>query len=234
MIVVPEERRFLLITQPDHAWFAAELMSLWRAEGVPDHPRRADLLFAVREHDNGWREADAAPRWDPEKRRPHDFLSMPRQEKIGIWERGTARFARQHPYAALLIVLHAINLHRDRAGEEGWTEFLDRMLALEGELRQAADASEDEAAADYKLLDRADLISLAVCNDWGDRFDRHGMRGRVRDGTVFLDPFPLAGATTFRIPCRRIPARPYDGDADLGGDLASARWEELRVRVAPG
>jgi len=25
--------------------------------------------------------------------------------------------------------------------------------------------------------------------------------------------------------------RPYRGDADLGGELAAARWEELRVRL---
>ncbi len=234
MIVVPEERRLRLVTQPDHAWFSGELMSLWRAEGMPDHPRRAELLFAVREHDNGWREADAAPRCNPAKGRPHDFLTLPRPDRIAIWERGTARFARQHPYAALLIVRHAIHLHRDRGGEEEWAEFLDRMREREQELRQAADASEDETAADYRLLDRADLISLAVCNAWSERFERHGVRGRVRDGTVFLDPFPLAGATTFRIPCRWIPDRPCEGDADLGGELADARWEELRVRVAPG
>ncbi|HEX3131324.1 MAG TPA: hypothetical protein VH394_28565, partial [Thermoanaerobaculia bacterium] len=53
------------------------------------------------------------------------------------------------------------------------------------------------------------------------------------DGTLHLDPLPLAGSTAFRIPCRRIPRRAYRGDADLGGELAGARWEELPVRVAP-
>ncbi len=48
---------------------------------------------------------------------------------------------------------------------------------------------------------------------------------------IALDPFPLAGATTFRVPCRRIPVRAYRGDADLGGELATARWEEMTVRV---
>jgi len=49
-----------------------------------------------------------------------------------------------------------------------------------------------------------------------------------------LSPFPLAGATTLQVPCRRIPNRPYRGDADLGGELATARWGELAVRVVPG
>jgi hypothetical protein len=50
--------------------------------------------------------------------------------------------------------------------------------------------------------------------------------------TIGLDPFPLAGATTFWVACRRIPARAYRGDADLGGELAAARWEERTVRIA--
>src|SRR6187401_2294836 len=91
MIVASGSARHLVITQPDHARFSAELLSLWRA--LADHPRREELLFAVREHDNGWRETDAAPHWDAEQGRPHDFLSLPRTERIELWQRGTARFA---------------------------------------------------------------------------------------------------------------------------------------------
>jgi hypothetical protein len=87
--------------------------------------------------------------------------------------------------------------------------------------------------ADYRWLDLTDLISLAVCNRWSEPFERYGFRGQLQGDTLHLNPFPLAGATAFRIPCRRIPDRAYRGDADLGGELASARWKELAVRVAP-
>ena len=234
MIVVTEQDTWLFITQPDHAAFAAELMSLWRAEGVPEHPRRAALLFAVREHDNGWREADAAPRWNPERRQPHDFLTMPREARIEIWERGVSRFAGEHPEAALLITRHARRLHRDRRGQEVWDGLLETLDELELGLIEATGSTEEEIAADDRLLDRADLLSLAACNGWTDPFERHGVRARLRDGTLGLDPFPLAGATTFRIPCRRIPVRDYGGDAALGGELVAARWGEMKVRVGPG
>jgi hypothetical protein len=234
MIVVTEQDTWLFITQPDHAAFAAELLSLWRAEGVPDHPRRAALLFAVREHDNGWREADAAPRWDQERRRPHDFLTMPREARIEIWERGVSRFAGERPEAALLITRHARRLHRDRRGDAEWVGLLETLDELERGLVEATGATEAEIAADDRLLDRADLLSLAACNGWTDPFERHGVRARLRDGILSLDPFPLAGATTFRVPCRRIPIRDYGGDAALGGELAAARWGDLTIRVAPG
>ncbi len=232
MIVVESETSFLLITQPDHAHLSGELLGLWWADGVPAHPRRPDLVFAAREHDNGWRETDAAPRWDRERNRPYDFLTTSREERIELWQRGTARFAGERPYAALLITRHAIELHRDRRDQAGWRDFMEYLEELERGLIEATGVSPQDLAADYRLLDLADLISLAACNRWSEPFGRHGLRGSFRDGTVFLDPLPLAGATTFHVPCRRIPRRAYSGDADLGGELAAARWQELKVRVA--
>lgn len=232
MIVVPEGPALLLVTQPDHAWLSGEILSLWRADGLPGHPRRGELLFAAREHDNGWREADSAPRCDPERKGPYDFISIPREDRIAIWERGTARCSGEHPYAALLVTRHARVLHQDRRGQEEWEPFLAYLEELERGLAEETGVSEDEVVSGYRFLDLADLISLAVCNRWKEPFERHGVRGEVRGNTVHLDPFPLAGATTFALPCRRIPSRPYRGDADLGSELAAARWEEMAVRVA--
>jgi Protein of unknown function (DUF3891) len=233
MIVLPEGAALRCITQPDHAHFSGELLSLWHGDGLPAHPRRDDLIFAAREHDNGWREADAAPRWDAERGRPHDFLSLPREERIEIWERGTSRYAAARPYAALLITRHALNLFQNRRDEEGWASFVTFLTDLGQSLREETGAPREELEAGYRFLDLADQISLAACNGWREPVERYGWRIVSGGGEVRLDPFPLAGATTFRVPCRRIPQRPYRGDADLGGELAVARWEELKVRVAP-
>lgn len=234
MIVYDEGPALLLITQPDHAHFSGELLSLWRADGLPESPRREEILFAAREHDNGWREADAAPRCDPGTGRPYDFLGIPRDLRIEIWKLGTARFAASHPYAARLIVRHAATLHRDRRGEPAWDEFLSYLDELEEGLAAEIGVSEEDLAADYRLLDISDWVSLAACNRWRDPFARHGVAGQFADGTVRLAPFPLAGATTFQVACRRIPNRRYLGDADLGAELAAARWERLEVRVDEG
>lgn len=236
MIVAPDHGSLLFVTQPDHARFAAELLALWRADGLPDHPRRAELLFAVREHDNGWREADAAPRWNAERGRPHDFITMAREDRIEIWQRGTARFSGEHPYATLLITHHALRLHQDRARTPGWGDFLDYLGELQQGLLESLGLAEEDLAADYRWLDLTDLISLGVCNRWSEPFERHGVRGQVRPGTasaleLSLDPFPLAGATTFRIPCRSLPERRYAGDADLAVELAQVRWGTMTVKV---
>jgi len=234
VIVAVEGGAYRLVTQPDHAHLAGEILSLWRAGGLAASPRRAEVIFAGREHDNGWREADAAPSCDGAGR-PVDFVAMPRRRRIEIWERGTARFLEPRPYAALLIVHHARALHRGRRREADWRELLRRMASRERRLRRELHADGRALAADYRLLDLADTISLAACAGWTGELTLAGMRGRVEDGgTVRLTPLPLAGATTFRVACRRIPLRTYRGDADLGGELAAARWEELRIRLAAG
>lgn len=240
MIIAIEHRDFLVFTQTDHARFAGELLSLWRDGDLADHPRRSDLLFAAREHDNGWREADAAPSCEAESGKPYDFISLPDGERRDTWRRGTARFADKRPYAALLITLHGLNVtaHRAAAAEEDrdeWTELVTELTERRNELLESAGCDLATAEADYRLIDLTDLISLTVCNHWADPFERHGLKGRFDPEihALYLAPFPLAGSTTFDIPVRRIPRRQYEGDADLGGEIAAARWEELRVRVAP-
>lgn len=235
MIIYSESTELAVVTQTDHARFAGELLSLWRSDGLPDHPRRAELLFAAREHDNGWREADAAPTLDPGSGRPYDFLNLPDAERAEIWERGTLRFAERRPYAALLITLHALNVLGAMGGSKRWAALLGRLGERRTELLETSGAGAREAKADYRFIDLTDGLSLAACNRWNDPFERHGVRGRFDKEihTLYLNPFPLAGATTFQVPVRRIPKRAYAGDADLGGALASATWSDFAVRVAP-
>jgi hypothetical protein len=199
----------------------------------------------VREHDNGWREADAAPRWNAAAGRPHDFTSVPDEVRLEVWRRGSERFAAERPYAALLVALHGLALAA-ASGDPAAAPAAGLAAELEeraDELAEAAGVERAEAAADYPFLAFADAASLAVCGRWNDPFERPApaaagggvLRGRFEAATetLYLDPFPLAGATRFEIPVRRIEKRLYAGDADLGGELAAARWGRLEVRVSP-
>ncbi|MGH9363287.1 MAG: DUF3891 family protein, partial [Thermoanaerobaculia bacterium] len=148
-----------------------------------------------------------------------------------IWERGAARYAASRPYAALLVAHHALQLFAERRGDPAWQGLFELLDELHSELLAATAIPEEELAADYRFLDLADLASLAASNRWREPFHRHGVAGRFAAGRLALDPFPLAGATTFTIPCRRVPRRAYAGDADLGGALAAARWDRRSVKV---
>ena len=235
MIIAEHEDRLRVVTQNDHAHFAAELLSLWRRDGLPENPRRAQILLAAREHDNGWRESDSAPRCDRETGQPVDFSSVSQELRREIWRRGVERIAGREPWTAALVVQHAVHLHRERGRRSAeWSELLDEWRELRSELLEAAGGDRETLARDYRWIELADLLSLAFCDRWRRELELHGYRARVRGSTLTLDPFPLAGATTFRLPCRWIPLRRYRGDADLGTELAAARWQEETVRVAPG
>ena len=235
MIVVHEPPDFLLITQPDHARLSAEMLSLWRRDRLPDHPRRRELLFAIREHDNGWREADAAPSCDAVLQRPHDFRSLPATERVEIWQRGIERFSSDHPYAALLIARHAESLHQHATEvSETWLHYLSRLEHLRRDWFEDAGVDARLIDRDYRFLETADLLSLAVCCRWPQPFETGLVQAFVQQSTLHLSPFPLAGTTTLRVSCRRIPDRSYQGDADLGGELAAARWGEWAIHIAPG
>ena len=239
MIVAVADDRLLVITQNDHAHFASELLSLWRTDGLPEHPRRRELLFAAREHDNGWREADAAPICRATGQ-PHDFMTVPRELRWEIWHRGTARFVTSEPYAALLILRHALHLHRSHRGDEAWDDVLQAWQRIESQLLEQHAFDPAAVELDYRWIDLSDELSLAACNRWTDPLVAHGIRAELRTAndsilegnTLFLDPFPLAGTTTLKIACRLIPDRAYDGDVDLGTELAAARWRQCAVRVA--
>ncbi len=233
MIVRRDGDRLRLVTQPDHAAFAADLIALFRLPELVDHPRRAALLRAVRLHDNGWRELDAAPPVDPASGLPHTFIDLPRPLRLEVWERGTARYVDSDPYTALLTTEHALTLFAGEAATDGWRELLARLADRRGELLARCGLGADDLAADYRFLDLADRLSLAVCNGWSEPFARHGFTARLGDEGLALSPFPLAGATTFEVQCRWVDTRRYAGDGELAVALAGARWTSFPLRVVP-
>jgi hypothetical protein len=223
------------ITQGDHAHFAADLLSLCRFPEFESHPQRASLLEAVRQHDNGWRELDAAPRINPQTNSPYSFKTLPADVRRELWSRGVHRFREQAPRVALLIVEHALELQREHVGDEFWNEWLADIAGLRTALLEETELPQEDLASDYQYLRFADQCSLAACGQSSAPVVVLGTRIAFSGDSLCLDPLPLTGATTFELRCRHIPARTYSSDFDLGAELATARWETLRIstRQAP-
>ncbi|MEM8995382.1 MAG: hypothetical protein AAGF23_11385, partial [Acidobacteriota bacterium] len=104
-------------------------------------------------------------------------------------------------------------------------------------LIEGTDIDPATLVADYRLLDAVDTLSLAVCAGWSRPEEYAGVHYCARldaeGAELQLDPFPLAGVTSFTLACRLIEDRSYTSDVDLAVTLASARWIRLPVRVAP-
>ncbi len=234
MIVAPGESGWRCITQPDHARLSRRILELWRRDPLPSHPRRRELLFATGEHDNGWQEADSAPRLAPTADRPVDFATHPPSERYEIWRRGIDRHSRRSPYAAALIAEHAGFLHSLDGEDDELEGFVGEVRARRDELATQAGLELATLTADYRWLHLADLLSLVACTQWPDRFERWGFDIRWIDDRLAVSPFPLAGVTTFAVAGRRLPKRSYKGDSDLAGELAAATWQEFIFKLGPG
>jgi hypothetical protein len=103
-----------LVSQPDHAAVSGYLIAHWGnqefakpgyyAETPQPEDLRAETIFGIAEHDNGWWEWEADPEIDERDGLPLHLTDLSQQEGFGHWRRGVPRFQERHPYTALLIV----------------------------------------------------------------------------------------------------------------------------------
>lgn len=232
MIVRDEESSFVLIAQHDHARLARDIVAAIRTEPALDTASRETILFATREHDNGWIEVDAEPTIDSATGRPCDFISGPARVKHDLWPRGIRRAAQIDPRAGALIAQHAMTVYAYRAGEPEWQAFFGPITAMRDGLLDQVGASDGAAREafdrEYRLVRLGDSFSLQFCNGWTSPQETFDYRAELRGSSLVIAPDPFAGASVpLRILARRIPARRYASDADLRKAIADAVPEVL-------
>tara|TARA_R110002049_G_scaffold4601_5_gene32809 strand:+ start:1116595 stop:1117500 length:906 start_codon:yes stop_codon:yes gene_type:complete len=131
------------VTQPDHGAVAGYLAAHWGNSDLlapgnfahsPDAERlRAEVVFAIANHDNGWWEWEAAPEFDGIDGLPLDLTDVlgDQQASMDRWRWGVPRFADTHPYASLLMSWHAYWLYAQRADEENDPAFAHPLFSTE-------------------------------------------------------------------------------------------------------
>jgi hypothetical protein len=232
VIVRPDGDSWLLIRQPDHAAMAADLLSHWQSDGLAQRATRDILLRATREHDCGWIEEDDAPTVNPETGSPWDFIHLPIERRQAVWTRAM-RLLDSEPHVAALVAHHAITAYARYDGDPAWRDFF-RTMSNERDARVSDLASRttgvtfDSFLRDYASLRSADLISLALCHGWQDRFELDYYRGQPDGPTLVITPDPFGGSRVpWRVPARRITQRRYQSDEDLREAFAAAPLEWL-------
>lgn len=236
MIVVPEVDGWIVVTQADHARLGAEMLRLFRALEIAAHPRRNALLEAIAAHDDGWWESDAAPTLAPSGDGPVDFRSLPPARRREVWLRSVERHVERSPYVAAMAAGHLVRLLATWGGGEG-QELRTELAARRAEIVAEGRLDLDSLAADDAWLRIADDLSLAAATR-DVAFLAHGpFRAEValheEVTELRLEPFPLAGATRFELPARRLPRKRYRNGVELGVALATATWERRAIRLAP-
>jgi len=125
MLKTLKDGRAWLVTQPDHAQIAGYLSAHWGNDyfkrpgyyaNVPDPEHlRAETIFAVAQHDNGWWDWEANPDLAEADGLPLGLAEVLRNQQEGMnrWRLGLRRFPKA-PYANLLISRHAYWLYAVR------------------------------------------------------------------------------------------------------------------------
>ena len=223
MIIRRQGTTPFLITQPDHANLAATIMSQWQVNGLPDSPRRAAILLAVREHDNGWHEVDAKPIVDPGSGEILDFMNLPDDDRRGVWPRGVQRLAGT-PYSAALVAQHAVHIYRRYRDDAAWAPFFSEMEGWRDRyLRLAPGATMDELLHDYMFLRIGDLASLTFCNGWANAPDETGHTVKFDGERLTISPDPFGGQTlSIAITARQLTSTRFESVATAAVAFADA------------
>jgi hypothetical protein len=185
MILQEQGDQLILIRQTDHAvlsgFFARALGN--KVFGRPE-PFES-ICLAAAEHDNGWQEWELLPQIDPKTFTPYNFMSIPTDEHIALYQRGIERVVRADRYAGLLVSMHCAGLYdRTRATMPGFsakyvksseshlvTDFLQRLrlqqLRLKVDLRadplMKTYSDDHSLQANLQRLEALDRLSLYFC-----------------------------------------------------------------------
>lgn len=214
-----------LITQPDHARLARRIME--RCKTLEGHSRRDAILLAVREHDNGWAEEDAAPTVIRSTGRIADFVTLPIASRHAVWPRGVGRLA--DPWPAALVAHHAVTVYERFRRDAAWASFFARMESMRDSRIRASGLSFDDLAGDYPFVRLGDLISLAFCTGSSDEQRFGDWTVKLAGTDVLITPDPFGGAAVpIEIVARELRSQPFATDEDLRDALREARSVTLR------
>ena len=159
MIVREVREGFVLFGQHDHGLAAGEIARHWGREPRPSR----STVYAISQHDLGWRELDESVLWNDETNRPHDFLDYPPEPKVRAFASALDLLEERDPHAACLCSMHYTTLMQG-SEKEAEVRFRDaegvRQRRLKGDL---PDGSVEALERDLRLLKLCDGLSLFVC-----------------------------------------------------------------------
>lgn len=181
MLLRPDGRDHIAISQPHHAWISGELARAWGGRGfaVP-HPREA-VVCAAAIHDIGWLEWERVPRLDPVTGLPLQFPGVRAEEHTKLWRRGVEQAAVFGMLPALIVSRHGDSIYErffdpvkaGPAGAAAVRDFMEGQATFQKAViaHLARDSATAEAVGDAQLaftkrfIVAVDLLSLHLC--WG-------------------------------------------------------------------
>ena len=248
MLLREDERGWLAIGQPSHAWISGQLARAWCNERFGAFEPFEEVCLAAEQHDVGWAARDLAPLHNPGTGLPRSFMEMPLDIHLGLFTDGPRSLESQSRYAALLVSMHGWRLYARReedrakpADAEAIRSFLAGQRKFQEGTLQSLGADRAEVERNSLLIWTWDYLSLALCLGWApatakgcptaDGLVDLELKGDPGSGALHIDPWPLAApGLTVRCEGRRISERFADSE-QMRDALERARWETLEFRL---
>jgi hypothetical protein len=251
MIRRDERDGWILINQHDHAELSGEIMKYW---GNKDFARPdSEVLFAIGEHDNGWKEWDSCPKVNPVSLYPMNFLEMSPSDQSEIWRRCFRRHSTDHPYASVLIALHFGKLNEKslnknssngiaRALQSEITDFVSGILKINISDLNLNSLPRD-VQVNLRFVQIADIISLTLCHGWpsigiedvplGYDGSSTALNLKSNDGSNYVvSPYPFSHPIIgLQIEGRRLGQKRFSSDAELREMLKESQREMLHFSI---
>lgn len=170
----------IVITQPVHAWVAAQLARRWGSDRFGTFAPWEEVCLGAEQHDLGMAAWEREPTLNPQTGRPYSFMNMPTHAHVRCWATAARQALAQGRYTALLTSLHGTGLYeqfhdytRDTAEEAQLVRsWLKDEHALQEELLDslrhdpvyAPHATPAVIARNRQLVATWDRLSLALCH----------------------------------------------------------------------
>jgi len=249
----------IVITQPMHAWIAAQLARHWGNAAFGAFAPWEEVCLGAEQHDNGWVAWEQKPTLNLATGRPHSFMEMPRGIHLGLWSGAGQHTLQQNRYAALLVSIHGASLYRqfhdfsrDSSDEaKAVRRFLrqnrDFADALVTSLRHdpiyAPAVSIEALARNSRLVAAWDRLSLTLCHGvhmpmtipdvpTAESESSLTLAPRETDPlNMTVNPWPFR-TDAVRLICegRRLPPT-FTDEAEMRAALAAAPWTTIVMHL---
>ncbi|MEM7008726.1 MAG: DUF3891 family protein [Thermodesulfobacteriota bacterium] len=244
---------WILITQHDHAELAARIMSHWGNEQFAAPEPYDAVLFAVNEHDSGWKKWDSKPKINPETGFPANFTEMSFEDQGDIWRRCYKPYSSTEPYASCLVALHFSKFARNNLRKESGNEVshalykeFKKFVAKELNLTFSNGNLQNiprEVIKNLKLLQIGDILSLTLCHGWRSieiteaPIDYKGSETILQmtsdDGFNYqLNPYPFdVPEHRFEIKGKQIQQKSFSSDKELRDAIKASETMNLDFTI---
>jgi len=244
---------WVLINQHDHAELSGEIMRFWGNKEFSRPEPYDEVLFAIRGHDNGWKEWDSSPRINPVNQYPMNFIEMTSSDQAYIWRRCFKRHSVEHPYASALIALHFgklnekslnknLNNNMAKSLHSEIIDFVSNMLNINASDLNLSSFPKD-VQVNLGLVQIGDIISLALCHGWSSNEIKYAplnydsslstLSLESSDGSNFtIRPYPFAEPLLrFQVRGRKLKQKKFSNDAELRQMLNQTEYETLQFSI---